>query len=54
MLWKGLPLPSLAGAGLHGHLDGTEADQDKTITQRTGHAVVEVTNLAYTRWCIAD
>jgi hypothetical protein len=35
MLWKGLTVPSLAGADLHGHLDGTVAAPDKTIKEDT-------------------
>jgi hypothetical protein len=53
-LWKGLTLPNLSGAGLHGHLDGTEEAPAKTIKHGTGDDAVEVTNLAYTRWWTTD
>jgi hypothetical protein len=36
MLWKGLALPNLSGAGLRGHLDGTDVEPPMTIKQGTG------------------
>ena len=53
-LWKGLTLPNLSGAGLHGHLDGTEVAPVKTIKEGTGDAAVDVTNPAYLRWWTTD
>ncbi|XP_071683602.1 uncharacterized protein [Lolium perenne] len=53
-LWKGLTLPNLSGAGLHGYLDGTEEAPAKTIKQGTGDDAVDVTNPAYTRWWTTD
>jgi hypothetical protein len=49
MLWKGLTVPALASAGLHGHLDGTAAALEQTIKEGTGNAAVDVPNLAYSR-----
>ena len=54
MLWKGLTLPNLSGAGLHGHLDGTESVPVKTISQGEGDKAETVTNPAYTRWWVTD
>jgi hypothetical protein len=33
MLWKGLTLPNLSGADLHGHLDESVVTPEKTITE---------------------
>jgi hypothetical protein len=54
MLWKGLILPNIAGAGLHGYIDGTEVAPAKTISQGEGDAKVEISNPAYSRWWISD
>jgi hypothetical protein len=54
MLWKGLTLPSLAGAGLHGHLNGTATAPDKTIKEGTSDAAMDVPNSEHTRWWIID
>jgi histone deacetylase 1/2 len=54
MLWKGLTLPSLAGAGLHGHLNGTAAAPDKIIKEGTSDAAMDVPNTEHTRWWITD
>jgi histone deacetylase 1/2 len=51
MLWKGLTVPALAGAGLHGHLDGTAAAPTQTIKEGTSDATVDVHNPEYScRW----
>jgi hypothetical protein len=52
MLWKGLP--ALAGAGLHGHLDGTAAAPATTIKEGTGDAAVDVPNPKYSHWWVTD
>jgi hypothetical protein len=52
MLWKGLTVPALAGAGLHGHLDGTAAAP--TIKEGIGDAAVDVPNPEYSRWWVTD
>jgi hypothetical protein len=44
VLWKRLTLPALAGAILHGHLDGTAAAPTQTIKEGTGDAAVDVPN----------
>jgi hypothetical protein len=49
MLWRGLTVPALAGAGLLGHLDGTTATPAKTIKEGTGDAAVDVPNPEYSR-----
>jgi histone deacetylase 1/2 len=49
MLWKGLTMPSLVGAGLHRHLDSTAAARDMTIKEG-----VDVPNPEYTRRWITD
>ena len=53
-LWKGLTLPNLSGAGLHGHLDGTTVAPDKTLKHGTGDDAVDITNPAYTLWWTTD
>jgi uncharacterized membrane protein YgcG len=53
-LWKGLTLPKLSGAGLHGHLDGTNAGPAKTLTKGVGDAAVDVPNPAYHQWWTVD
>jgi hypothetical protein len=53
-LWKGLTLPNLSGAGLHGHLDGTNAAPAKTLKQGAGDAAVDVPNPAYHQWWTVD
>jgi hypothetical protein len=54
MLWKGLTVPALAGAGLHGHLDGTAAAPTQTIKGGTGDSAVDVPNPEYSRWWVTD
>jgi histone deacetylase 1/2 len=54
MLWKGLTVPALAGAGLHGHIDGTTAAPTQTIKEGTGDAAVDVPNPEYSRWWVTD
>jgi hypothetical protein len=54
MLWKGLTVPALTGAGLHGHLDGTAAAPTQTIKEGTGDAAVDVRNPEYSRWWVTD
>jgi hypothetical protein len=54
MLWRGITVPALAGAGLHGHLDGTAVAPSKTIKQGTGDAAVDVPNPEYSRWWVMD
>jgi hypothetical protein len=54
MLWKGLTMPALARAGLHGHLDGTAAAPTPTIKEGTGDAAVDVPNPEYSRWWVMD
>jgi hypothetical protein len=54
MLWRSLTVPNFAGAGLHGHLDGTAAPPEKTITQGTGDAATSVTNPEYATWWTRD
>jgi hypothetical protein len=54
MLWRGLTVPALASAGLHGHLDGTVAAPAKTIKEGTGNATVDVPNLEYSCWWVMD
>jgi hypothetical protein len=54
MLWKGITVPALAGAGLHGHLDGTVVASTQTIKEGTGDAAVDVPNLEYSRWWVMD
>jgi hypothetical protein len=54
MFWKGLIMPALAGACLHGHLDGTTAAMANTIKEGTGEATVEVPNPEYSRWWVMD
>jgi hypothetical protein len=54
MLWKGLALPNLSGADLHGHLDESVVTPEKTITEGEGDKVVDVPNTAYHRWWIQD
>jgi hypothetical protein len=40
MLWKGLTVPALANANLHGHLDNTAAAPTQTIKEGTNDAAV--------------
>jgi histone deacetylase 1/2 len=54
MLWKGLTVPALADAGLHGHLEGTSAASAKTITEGTGDFAVDVPNPEYSLWWVTD
>lgn len=54
MLWKGIAVPILAGANLHGHLDGTTPAPVKTLTQGTGDAAVTTDNPEYLRWWTQD
>ena len=50
MLWRGLTLPNLSGAGLHSYLTGAEKPPAQMIKQGTGDAVIDVANPAYLRW----
>jgi hypothetical protein len=53
MLWKGLTVPALPGAGLYGNLDGTAAAPAKTIKEGIGDAAMDVPNPEYSRrWVI--
>jgi hypothetical protein len=54
MLWKGLTVPGLAGASLHGHLDGIAAAPAKTMKEGTDDAAVDVPNLEYSHWWATD
>jgi hypothetical protein len=54
MLWKGLTLPNLSGADLHGHLDESVVTPEKTITEGEGDKAVVVPNPVYHRWWIQD
>jgi hypothetical protein len=52
MLWKGLTVPSLAGADLHGHLDGTAAAPDKTIKEGTDKRMGDFFDMGSPSLCI--
>jgi hypothetical protein len=54
MLWKGLTVPTLVGAGLHDHLDGTAVAPTKTIKEGTGDAAVNIPNPEYSCWWVTD
>jgi histone deacetylase 1/2 len=54
MMWKGLTVPTLAGAGLHSHLDGTAAAPTQTIKEGTSDAAVDIPNPEYSRWWVTD
>jgi hypothetical protein len=54
MLWKGLTLPNLSGADLHGHLDELVVTPEKTITEGEGDKAVAIPNPAYHHWWIQD
>jgi hypothetical protein len=54
MLWKALSIPKLAGARLHGFLDGSFKAPSKTITQGTGDAATTVANPEYAHWWTLD
>jgi histone deacetylase 1/2 len=54
MLWKGLTLPNLSGADLHGHLNELVVTPEKTITEGEGDKAVVIPNPAYHRWWIQD
>ena len=54
MMWRGLALPVLAGANLHGHLDGTTAAPDQTLTEGTGDEAITAANPEYHRWWTQD
>ena len=53
-MWRGLALPVLAGANLHGHLDGTTAAPDQTLTEGTGDEAITAANPEYHRWWTQD
>ena len=50
MLWRGLTLPNLCGAHLHGFLDNSVPAPAKTVTEGTGDAAKVVPNPEYARW----
>ena len=54
MLWRGLVVPNLPGASLHGYLDGSTAAPEKTITEGTGDDAVIKINPEYHRWWTQD
>jgi hypothetical protein len=54
LLWKGLLLPNLSGADLHGHLDGTKPAPEKEITTGEGDKAVTIPNSAYHHWWTQD
>ena len=54
MLWGGIAGTVLAGANLHGYLDGTTGAPDKTITVGTGDAAMTAANPAYHHWWTQD
>ncbi|KAK1647013.1 hypothetical protein QYE76_064818 [Lolium multiflorum] len=54
MLWKALALPNLAGARLHGFLDGSAPAPSRTIREGTGDAARDVDNPAYAQWWTLD
>jgi hypothetical protein len=54
MLWKGLTVPALADAILHGHLDNTTVAPTQTIKEGTSDAAVDVPNPEYSCWWVTD
>lgn len=55
MLWRGLTLPNLSGANLHGYLDESIFPAPaQTITEGTGDAARAVPNPAYATWWLQD
>jgi histone deacetylase 1/2 len=54
MLWRGLTLPNLSGAHLHGFLDNSVPASDKTVTEGTGDGARTVPNPEYARWWALD
>ena len=54
MLWGGITSTVLAGANLHGHLDGTKAAPAKTLVVGTGDAATTVANPEYHQWWVQD
>ncbi|KAK1631674.1 hypothetical protein QYE76_005989 [Lolium multiflorum] len=54
LLWKGLLLPNLSGADLHGHLDGTKPAPATEITTGEGDKAVTLPNPAYHPWWLQD
>jgi hypothetical protein len=54
MLWRGLTLPNLSGAHLHGFLDNSVPAPDKTVTEGTGDGARTVPNPEYARWWALD
>ncbi|KAK1692562.1 hypothetical protein QYE76_009259 [Lolium multiflorum] len=54
MLWKALAVPNLAGARLHGFLDGSAPAPPRTIREGTGDAARDVPNPAYAQWWTLD
>ena len=51
---EGITSTVLAGANLHGHLDGTKAAPAKTLVVGTGDAATIVTNPEYHQWWVQD
>jgi hypothetical protein len=55
MLWRGLTLPNLSGANLHGYLDESILPAPaQTVTEGTGDAARAVPNPAYATWWLQD
>ena len=54
MFWGGITSTVLAGANLHGHLDGTKAAPAKTLVVGTGDAATTVANPEYHQWWVQD
>ena len=54
MLWRGLTLPNLCGAHLHGFLDNSVPAPAKTIIEGIGAAAKDVPNPEYARWWALD
>jgi hypothetical protein len=54
LLWKTLIIPNLTDQGWMGCLDGSIPIPSKTITTRTGDAVITTPNPDYTTWMLTD
>lgn len=54
MLWRSIMYPHLAGANLHGYLDGTAAAPLAMITQGTGDKATSTPNPDYHVWWVQD
>jgi hypothetical protein len=54
LLWKTQVVPSIAGQGWYGFLDGSCACPSATVTTGTGDAAVTTANPEYARWWYAD